>query len=309
MDLKEQKYVCALAEYGNLTLAAEALYISQPALSIYIANLEKNMGVALFDRTRKGFKLTYAGEQYVACARKMLVLESEFNEKITSIAKEQAGELRLGVALRRAPWLIPPVIARYQQKWPDVEVVLREWNLVQLAKMLKDNELDIIVLGRESIAGNMTFETIFMEEFLLAVPAVHPLNEMTSYVPNMRYRKISPEHLNGQDLILHTPWQSSRNIEDKILRDHRIRPNTVRVIRGVELIIQMVAEGLGVGFTREGYARSIKYHKPVNYYILDTESHQEELVVAYKKNARLPQYMRDMVELLQEQGRVMMGHQ
>ena len=65
MDLREQKYVCTLAELGNLTRAAERLYISQPALSIYITNLEKNLGTPLFDRSGKKFTLTYAGEQYV----------------------------------------------------------------------------------------------------------------------------------------------------------------------------------------------------------------------------------------------------
>ena len=72
MDLREQKYVCTLAELGNLTRAAERLYISQPALSIYITNLEKNLGTPLFDRSGKKFTLTYAGEQYVKRAEKML---------------------------------------------------------------------------------------------------------------------------------------------------------------------------------------------------------------------------------------------
>lgn len=58
MDLREQKYVCALAECGNLTRAAEKLFISQPALSIYITNLEKSMGVSLFDRSGKKFTLS-----------------------------------------------------------------------------------------------------------------------------------------------------------------------------------------------------------------------------------------------------------
>ena len=94
MDLREQKYVCTLAELGNLTRAAERLYISQPALSIYITNLEKNLGTPLFDRSGKKFTLTYAGEQYVKRAEKMLELEREFNEEIEkSPGRRQGGSV------------------------------------------------------------------------------------------------------------------------------------------------------------------------------------------------------------------------
>ena len=72
MNLKEQEYVCALAENGTITAAAKELFISQPALSIYINNLEKSLGVRLFERVGKQFILTYAGEQYVEKAKLIL---------------------------------------------------------------------------------------------------------------------------------------------------------------------------------------------------------------------------------------------
>ena len=81
MDLREQKYVCALAECGNLTRAAEKLYISQPALSIYINNLENSLGVKLFERIGKRFVLTYAGERYVEAAQKMLDLKEHLDKE------------------------------------------------------------------------------------------------------------------------------------------------------------------------------------------------------------------------------------
>lgn len=77
MNLKEQTYVCVLAECGNITKAADRLYISQPALSIYINNLEKSLGTKLFERAGKRFVLTPAGELYVEKARKMLELKKE----------------------------------------------------------------------------------------------------------------------------------------------------------------------------------------------------------------------------------------
>lgn len=65
MDLKEQKYVCTLAECKSLTRASERLYISQPALSLYINNVEKNLGAPLFERNGRKFELTWLGKQYV----------------------------------------------------------------------------------------------------------------------------------------------------------------------------------------------------------------------------------------------------
>jgi len=85
MNLKEQEYVCALAENGTITAAAKELFISQPALSIYINNLEKSLGVRLFERVGKQFILTYAGEQYVEKAKLILQLSHELDEKLKDI--------------------------------------------------------------------------------------------------------------------------------------------------------------------------------------------------------------------------------
>lgn len=302
MDLREQKYVCTLAEYGNLTRAAERLYISQPALSIYITNLEKNLGVPLFDRNGKKFVLTYAGERYVEKARAMLQLEQEFNDEVYSIVREQAGRLRLGISQKRACFFLPAVLAEYEAMWPEIDLVVRDGNLFDLNKMLKNGELDLLVLNRTPETEAMETELLFQEELLLAVPVRHPLNEKSVYDPDSRYRRLSPEVLNGETLILHTPFQSTRKIEDQILSTYRITPGRIRVIRSIETSVQMVAEGLGITFVREGYTRNFHYSKPVNYYTLDIEHHKRDVIVAYKKGDSLPEYMRSMVELLKMHG-------
>ena len=263
MDLREQKYVCTLAEYGNLTRAAERLYISQPALSIYITNLEKNLGVPLFDRNGKKFVLTYAGERYVEKARAMLQLEQEFNDEVYSIVREQAGRLRLGISQKRASFFLPAVLAEYEENWPEIDLVVRDGNLFDLNKMLKNGELDLLVLNRTPETEAMETELLFQEELLLAVPVRHPLNEKSVYDPDSRYRRLSPEVLNGETLILHTPFQSTRKIEDQILSKYQVTPGRIRVIRSTETSVQMAAEGLGITFVREGYTRNFHYPKPV----------------------------------------------
>lgn len=302
MDLREQKYVCTLAELGNLTRAAERLYISQPALSIYITNLEKNLGIPLFDRSGKKFTLTYAGEQYLEKAKKMLELEREFCEDIEKITRETAGRIRLGISQRRGCFFLPPVIAEYEKTWPEIDLVIREGNLTDLGELLKNGELDMVVLNRSDVKGDMDTELLFQEEFLMAVPACHEINEKAEYVPGSRYRKLKPEYLNGETLILHTAWQSSRGIEDAILKQYGVVPKKVRVIRSMETAVQMAAEGLGITFIREAYAANFHYRKPVNYYILNIERHRRDVVVAFKNGSELPAYMRGMVEILKKHG-------
>lgn len=306
MDLKEQKYVCALAEYKSLTKAAEKLYISQPALSIYISNVEKNLGTPLFERNGKRMILTYAGEKYVEKAKAMLRLEMEFREELNDIIAEHAGRIRIGVPLRRSPWLIAPVVAKFKSIYPNIEVIVRDGNQAFLNDRLKNFDLDMMIGNKTHIGDDMDTALLFQEEFLLAVPAFSPLNEKSQYVPNEKYRRIKPEFLSGQVLLLHTSWQSSRAIEDKIIRNHSIKPSAVYVMRNSETILQMVAEGLGVGFIREGYTIHMHYDKPLNYYTLNTEDHRSDVVVAYKKRKKLPKYMQVMIQLIKEQTGKMM---
>ena len=91
MDLKEQKYVCTLAECKSLTRASERLYISQPALSLYINNVEKILGARLFERNGRKFELTWLGKQYVEKASQMLELERQFEAVRQQTERENAG--------------------------------------------------------------------------------------------------------------------------------------------------------------------------------------------------------------------------
>ena len=96
MNLREQLYVCAIAKTGSLTAAAKILNTSQPNLSLFLSNLERSLNIKLFDRIGKQFRLTYAGELYVAKAQKMIRLKEEFDAEISSIVENISGRLRMG---------------------------------------------------------------------------------------------------------------------------------------------------------------------------------------------------------------------
>ena len=116
MDLKEQKYVCTLAECKSLTRASERLYISQPALSLYINNVEKILGARLFERNGRKFELTWLGKQYVEKASQMLELERQFEAVRRQTERENAGQVRIGIAQRRGIWFLPAVLSVYERE-------------------------------------------------------------------------------------------------------------------------------------------------------------------------------------------------
>ena len=136
MDLKEQKYVCTLAECKSLTRASERLYISQPALSLYINNVEKNLGAPLFERNGRKFELTWLGKQYVEKASQMLELERQFKAVMRQTEQEDAGQVRIGIAQRRGIWFLPAVLSVYEREWPQVDVVIREGNLAGMVNRM-----------------------------------------------------------------------------------------------------------------------------------------------------------------------------
>lgn len=303
MNLKEQQYVCVLAECQNITRAAEKLYISQPALSIYIGNLEKNLGVRLFERVGKKFTLTYAGETYIEKAKQMLALETEFQEELEKITGNYKGRVRIGVQKRRAPWLLPPVMAEFSRKYPDVDVILREGNQDELKNGLKSCQIDLLLCNTGDVEQGMKKYLMFHEELLVAVPVRHPVNERAEYVPGERYRHLDLSCLENERLILQNPAQSIRADVDRLLAESHVTPGKIQEITNIETAMQLVAEGLGIGFNREGYAVNMKYAKPINYYSVGTKSSRMDFVLSHRKDMPVMEYMQCMIDLLLERGR------
>lgn len=302
MNLKEQQYVCVLAECQNITRASERLFISQPALSIYIGNLEKNLGIKLFERVGKRFVLTYAGERYVEKAREMLRLEEEFSEELEKITGNYKGRIRIGVQKRRAAWLLPPVLSAFQKKYPEVDVVLREGIMDDLKFMIKNCEIDLLLCNAGEVGAKMKKYLMFHEQLLVAVPQCHPVNEKAEYMQGEKYRYLDLAYLQNEKLILQNPAQSIRTDVDKLLAENHVTPGKIQEIMNIETAMQMVAEGMGIGFNREGYAANMKYARGVNYYSVGTKTGRMDFVLSHRKDMPVMEYMQSLIDMLLERG-------
>ena len=300
MNLKEQLCVCTLARCQTISKASEELYISQPALSVYISNLEKYLGMKLFERTGKCFILTPIGEEYVKRAEKMLEMKAEFDDLVELASGKRNGQIRVGIQMRRAITTVPYILERFIKEYPDIELTFREGRHAELVKMYMDNSIDMMVgVYKDELPGSDYIE-IGQEQVLAALPAKHSANQRAYEIPGSRFKHLNVSCLDRETFILPQRGQSLRTTAERIMEQAQIKPGRIIEISNFETIMSMVEKGLGVGFNRLGYIGNMDRFKHINYYLIGDEPYCSRLVIAYRKGFVFHPYTERLVELLKE---------
>ena len=175
MNLRDLRYLVAVAEHEHFGRAARACGISQPTLSVQVRKLEELLGVALFERTSKAVAPTAACARLIGHAR-AAVAEAE---AMLAVARDMrdplAGQFRLGIIPTLAPYLLPLVFAPLRAALPALEVEPWEDQTSALLERLRAHELDAALLATEVDGPDLASLELFAEPFLAALPPDHPL--------------------------------------------------------------------------------------------------------------------------------------
>ena len=175
MNLRDLQYLVALADHRHFGRAAEASFVSQPTLSTQIQKLERELGVDLVERGPRQVMLTGAGEAVVEHARVALAEADTIRAIARRATDPEAGSLRLGLFPTLAPYLLPHVVSPLRQRFPNLELLLVEEKTDVVIERLLDGRLDVGLLALPVDQPGLQQELLFTEEFVLAVPAAHPL--------------------------------------------------------------------------------------------------------------------------------------
>ncbi len=173
----EMKYIYAIYRHGSFSKAAEALYLTQPALSAAVQKVEARIGMPLFDRTHKPLGLTAAGELYIRKYYEIRDLETELAEQLGDISGLQAGSLRIGGTHYFHSCILPPVLAQYMKKYPGIRVELTEAGADKLLDLIYDHEIDITFNCVADPKDSFRRTPCFIDTVLLCVPASFPVNK------------------------------------------------------------------------------------------------------------------------------------
>lgn len=180
MNLRDLRYLTALADLRHFGKAAEACYVSQPTLSAQLKKLEDDLGVQLVERTQRQVRLTEVGEDVAARARRVL---HEVDEIIT-VARQYrdpfAGRLRVGFIPTLGPYLLPYIVPVVRERWPHLELLLFEDQTRRLLAQLREGVLDAAVLALPVDSQGLAATELFIEPFVVALPREHPLTRQAT---------------------------------------------------------------------------------------------------------------------------------
>lgn len=297
MYLKEQAYVCALAECGNMTQAAAKLFISQPALSAYIKGVEERLGTPLFVRKDGRYVLTYLGERYVDKARRMLELQDIFNLEMSLIQGGGQGRVRLGLQTRRSPFIIAAIMRFFAQHYPQLELSVEEGNLEKLTRLLHENNIDVMICSIDEREAGIGYRTLGREKLLLAVPEHSPLIYEASAGEGLLYPLIPVEKLADETFFLPQPEQSLRRSCDALFAAKGFVPRKIMEIRSIEASLRLVSEGLGVAFNRTSYAQNMDI-PGIRYLRIQGDDTSSEVVIAYSPEYERVESIRRLLDAL-----------
>ncbi len=177
MNLRDLRYLVAVAEHRHFGRAAQACGVSQPTLSSQIRKLETELGVILLERTNKRVDMTPAGRQILIHAQRALHEASLMEEVARATRDPLVGPLKLGVIPTLAPYLMPLILAPLKQNYPGLTIELWEDQTASLLDGLRNHRLDAALLATEADAPEITELALFTEPLLAALPLHHRLAE------------------------------------------------------------------------------------------------------------------------------------
>lgn len=287
LNTTQLKYFLEAADSLNISRSAEKLFISQQALSSQIIKLEKSLGMALFERKPK-LRLTYAGERLYHVAKDILQKQAALEKEFEEINLEERGTITIGISFTRGRCFLPLVLPEFHERFPGVELKLKEGNSHQLKTYLDDGSVDFVIAA-DQFARRDYETTLLLKEKLF-----------WSYTEKFR-TAVEQDRLEEVPFVLMTKDNRVRSIIDQYFERRAIRPHVLIATDNIETALSLAAKGMGVTVYLEMFLKNSPYaqqestglqFRPVGDSATDTV-----LVAAWKKGRYVNKFEKVFLEI------------
>ena len=305
-------YVYEVYKERNFTRAAEKLFISQPSLSVAIKNIEKKIGADLFERMGNNVRLTEVGEAYISSTKQIIAAEKEFLDRINDINNLKTGKIVVGGTNYLSSYVLPRVINQFNRLYPYIEVELVEANSYNLATMIRNEQIDIIIDSFDEKMDDYQGFFLSSEDILLCVPKDRKINE------KLNQFQIEPESFyNGNVSIKDVEAVPIKIFEDEkfillkkgndmykramnFFNADDIEPKVVYRVDQLNISYALADSGIGLCFITDTFLKYGRCSNNVFLYKVKNEHYSRNLYIAHKKNRYCTKAMAEFIRITKE---------
>lgn len=300
MELRQLRYFAVLAEELNFTRAAARLHISQPPLSLQIAQLERELGARLFDRNNRRVALTEAGETFLNDVRLTLGRLSDATQRVRDVDQGAAGRIEIGLSGSHFLGPVPTLIARYTKRYPQVSVLLNEMNPAAQLEALRGHRLDVSISRTKVDDDVLRSMPLWPDPVVVALPRDHALTDR---------KRLALQDLADEAFVVLRQETSgfARALGQECARAG-LAPRVVQTVAEVPAQVALVEAGLGVALIPHSACRYVGERitvRPLSVKMGDGMVY----AVTHRQNDRraLDSFLRAALEVGQEQGQHPLG--
>ena len=277
MTITQLQYVLAVAEHQNFTLAAEKSFVTQPTLSMQVQKLEEELDILIFDRSKKPIGITEVGAKIVAQAKSIINESNRIKDIVDQEKGFIGGEFTLGIIPTIMPTLLPMFLKTFINKYPKVNLIIKEKNTENLIRNLQDGHLDAAIAATPLEIEFIKERPLYYEPFVGYVPENHRLGKAT---------KINPKDLDINDILLLRDGHCFReNIINLCNAPKNFKEDHFQLQSGsFETLINLSNEGLGMTLLPFLNTMELDDRKKKNLKLFENPSPAREVSLIYHKS-------------------------
>lgn len=298
MDLKEARYILAIAKNKSINKAAGELFISQPSLSKYLKNIEQQLGVKLFERVHNNYLPTYIGERYLYYAEQIVNYGDEWKSEFNDITRRDKGRINISIPIMLDNAIIQPTLNTFYEKYPNVKInIIEEVSLVA-EHALQDHSIDLTFYNVHEFPKSLDYQVLLTEEIIMIVSKKNPLSKLGIKKDGFNHPWVDLKQFEKENFILLYPDQNTGGLALNLFHDYNISPNVLLHTRNSAMSINMAIQGIGVAFAPESYYECMKNDDSSVCFSIGKKRIETKLIVAHTKNRYMSQYVKSYISII-----------
>lgn len=306
------EYVYEVYKEQSFSKAAKNLYISQPSLSATIKRIEKNVGSPIFDRSTMPVRLTECGVKYIEAVEKIRGIQNDFKNYINDVNELRAGTLRIGGSNLFSSFVLPPLIAEFKRRFPQVEIYLVEESTAQLEKLLLSGNLDFIIDNYFLSEQIFSRHLYHREHLILAVPRHLEINQklknyqlsigqiVSGEYLEQEVQSVPLEKFREESFIFLKTENDTRERGMRLCQNNGFRPKILLSLDQQVTAYNVTCSGMGISFISDTLVSCVQPHPEVVYYKLEGEETSRNIYFYRKKGKYVSRAMKEFLNVVEE---------